>query len=64
MKRDAVMNKLRLFLLLVTTTAFGQQSDPLNLKLSNNLVYSADELSLKNDFTNAEADYGLSLIHI
>ena len=49
-----MMNKLKLFLLLVVSSTFGQQSDPLDLKLSNNLVNSADALSLNNDFTNAE----------
>ena len=52
-----MMNKLKLFLLLVVSNTFGQQSDPLDLKLSNNLVNSADALSLNNDFTNAEGDY-------
>ena len=49
-----MMNKLMLFLLLMVSSTFGQQSDPLDLKLSNNLVNSADALSLNNDFTNAE----------
>lgn len=42
---------------MITVGVFAQQSESLELKLSNNLVYSADELSLKNDFNNAEANY-------
>ena len=61
MKKEAMRNKLKLFLLLVVSSVFGQQSDPLDLKLSNNFVYSADDLSLNNDFTSAEADYRKAL---
>ena len=61
MKREMTNNKLLITFFLIFTSAYSQQSEPLNLKRSNNLVYSADELAIKNDFKNAEGDYRKAL---